>query len=46
MGLSEIQGLATRKALGLWILGQLIGFLAVLFLMIFVTTLLPDGVTG
>jgi hypothetical protein len=46
MGLSEIQGLATRKALGLWILGQLIGFLAILFLMILVTTLLPNAVTG
>jgi hypothetical protein len=46
MGLSEIQGLATRKAFGLWILGQLIGFLALLFLTILVTTFLPDGVTG
>ncbi len=46
MGLSEIQGLATRKALGLWILGQLIGFLAILFLMILVTTLLPNAAPG
>ncbi|MDP9064901.1 MAG: hypothetical protein M3O06_03425 [Pseudomonadota bacterium] len=46
MGLSEIQGLATRKALGLWILGQLIGFLALVFLMILVATFLPGSVIG
>ena len=28
MGLSEIQGLATRKAFGVWVVGQIIGFLA------------------
>ena len=32
MGFSETQGLATRKAFGLWVLGQLIGLLAALFL--------------
>ncbi|MEA3152041.1 MAG: hypothetical protein QOD56_2980 [Gammaproteobacteria bacterium] len=46
MGLSEIQGLATRKALGLWMLGQLIGFLALLFLVIVLATLFPNAVTG
>lgn len=45
MGLSEIQGLATRKALGIWVLGQLIGFLALLFLVILIATLLPNSVT-
>jgi hypothetical protein len=44
MGLSEIQGLATRKAFGLWVLGQLIGFLALLFLMILIATLFPNAV--
>ncbi|MGA2189707.1 MAG: YIP1 family protein [Steroidobacteraceae bacterium] len=46
MGLSEIQGVATRKAFGLWVLGQLIGFLALLFLMILIATLFPSAVTG
>jgi hypothetical protein len=32
MGFSEIQGLATRKAFVLWVLGQIIGFLASLLL--------------
>lgn len=46
MGLSEIQGVSTRKALGLWILGQIIGFLALLFLMIVIATLFPSAVKG
>lgn len=46
MGLSEIQGVATRKAFGLWILGQLVGFLALVFLMILIATLFPNAVTG
>jgi hypothetical protein len=46
MGLSEIQGVATRKAFGLWVLGQLIGFLALLFLMILIATLFPNAVTS
>jgi hypothetical protein len=46
MGLSEIQGLATRKAFGLWVLGQLIGFLALLFLMILIATLFPNAVNS
>jgi len=46
MGLSEIQGLGTGKAFGLWVLGQLIGFLALLFLLILAATLLPNAITG
>jgi Yip1 domain len=45
MGLSEIQGIATRKAFGLWVLGQVIAFLALFFLMILVVTLFPGAVT-
>ena len=41
MGFSEIQGLATRKAFGVWILGQLIGFLASLFLAVAIAVLFP-----
>ena len=41
MGFSEIQGLATRKAFGVWILGQIIGFLASLFLAVLIETLFP-----
>jgi hypothetical protein len=46
MGLSEIQGLATRKAFGLWVLGQLIGYLALLFLIILIATLFPNAVNS
>ncbi|MDB6086673.1 MAG: hypothetical protein JWN43_4554 [Gammaproteobacteria bacterium] len=46
MGLSEIQGLTARKAFGLWILGQIIGFLALVFLMILIATLFPHIVTS
>jgi hypothetical protein len=46
MGLSEIMEVATRKAFGLWLLGQLIGFLALLFLMIVIATLFPSAVTS
>jgi len=41
MGLSEIQGLATRKAFGVWFLGQIIGFLASLFLALIIEMLFP-----
>ena len=41
MGLSEIRGLTTPRAFGLWALGQLIGFLALLFLIILITTVIP-----
>lgn len=46
MGFSEIQSVATRKAFGLWVLGQLIGFLALLFLVIVIATLFPNAVTS
>ena len=45
MGLSEVQGIVTRKAFGLWVLGQVIAFLAMLFLMILIATLFPGTVT-
>jgi Yip1 domain len=41
MGFSEIQGLALRKAFGVWVLGQIIGFLASLFLALMVEALFP-----
>ena len=41
MGFSEIQGLATRKAFGVWMLGQVIGFLASLLLALVVALLFP-----
>ncbi len=46
MGLSEILGVAIRKALGLWVLGQLVGFLALLFLMIVIVTLFPNAMSS
>ena len=46
MGLSEVQGVTALKAFGLWILGQVIGFLALVFLMILIATLFPSVVTG
>jgi hypothetical protein len=41
MGLSEIQGVGTRKALGVWFLGQVIGFLASVFLALIIGALFP-----
>jgi Yip1 domain len=41
MGFSEIQGLGMRKAFAVWLLGQLIGFLASLFLAFLIETLFP-----
>jgi hypothetical protein len=41
MGFSEILGLATRKACGVWLLGQIVGFLASLVLALVVETLFP-----
>jgi hypothetical protein len=41
MGFSEIQGLALRKAFGVWLLGQIIGFLASLFLALILEALFP-----
>ena len=43
MGFSEIQGLTTRKALGVWVLGQVIGFLVSLFIAAVVGALFPDA---
>jgi len=42
MGFSEVQGLATRKAFGIWVLGQLIGLLAALMLVVVLEILLPN----
>lgn len=41
MGFSEILGLATRKAFAVWVLGQLLGLLAALFLSILLGLLFP-----
>jgi hypothetical protein len=41
MGFSEILGLATRKAFAVWVLGQLLGLLAALFLSILIALLFP-----
>jgi hypothetical protein len=41
MGFSEIQGLAIRKAVGVWLLGQVVGFLVSLFLALIVQALFP-----
>lgn len=46
MGLSEMQEVATRKAFGLWVVGQVIGFLAVLFLTVLIATLFPNALTS
>jgi hypothetical protein len=46
MGLSEIKGVSVRRALVLWVLGQIIGFLGLLFLMIVIATLLPNAGSG
>jgi len=43
MGFSEILGIATRKAFGIWVLGQLVSVLAALFLMILIATLFPGA---
>jgi hypothetical protein len=41
MGLSEIQVIGTRKALGVWFFGQVIGFLASVFLALIIGALFP-----
>jgi hypothetical protein len=43
MGFSEVQGLAVRKAFGVWVLGQVIGFLLSLFLALIVGALFPGA---
>ncbi len=42
MGFSEVLGLTTRRAFGLWVLGQVIGFLASLFLALVAGALFPS----
>ena len=44
MGFSEIQGLTTRKAFWVWVLGQLIGLIGALFLTVLIATLFPNAV--
>jgi hypothetical protein len=41
MGFSEIQGLAVRRAFGIWLIGQIVGFLASLFLALMFEALFP-----
>ncbi len=41
MGFSEILGLTTRKAFGVWVLGQLLALLAAFFLMFLIALLFP-----
>ncbi len=41
MGFSEILGLATRKAFGVWVLGQLLALLLTLFLSVLIAVLFP-----
>jgi hypothetical protein len=41
MGFSEILGVANRKAFGIWVLGQLVGVLAALFVSVLIVTLFP-----
>ena len=41
MGFSELQGLAIRKAAGVWLLGQIVGFLVSLVLALFIQGLFP-----
>jgi hypothetical protein len=43
MGFSEIMGIATRKAFGVWVLGQLIAALAALFLYVLTAALFPPA---
>jgi hypothetical protein len=44
MGFSEILGLATRKAFGVWLLGQVLVVLAALFLSLLIAILFPGAV--
>jgi hypothetical protein len=41
MGFSEVLGLATRRAFGVWVLGQLVALLLTLFLSLLITVLFP-----
>jgi hypothetical protein len=42
MGFSEVLGVLTRKAFGVWVLGQLVVLLGALFLTLVIATLLPN----
>lgn len=44
MGFSEILGLATRKAFGVWVLGQVLGLLLTLFISVLIAILFPGMV--
>lgn len=44
MGFSEILGLPVRKAVGMWVLGQLLGVLAAFFLALVIAILFPNAV--
>jgi hypothetical protein len=46
MGFSEILGLATRKAFGVWVLGQVLALLLALFLSLLIAVLFPGIVPG
>jgi hypothetical protein len=41
MGFSEILGLATRKAFGVWVLGQVLALFLALFLSLLIAVLFP-----
>jgi hypothetical protein len=41
MGFSEVLGLPTRKAFGVWVLGQLLALLLSLFLSVLIVILFP-----
>jgi hypothetical protein len=43
MGFSEILGLPVRKAFAVWVLGQLLGLLAYLFLLVLIGVLFPGA---
>jgi hypothetical protein len=43
MGFSEVQGFATAKAFGIWLLGQLVVLLAALFFTIIIVAFLPNS---
>ncbi len=46
MGFSEILGLTTRKAFGVWVLGQVLALLLTFFFWILIAVLFPGNVPG
>ena len=46
MGFSEILGLSTRKAFGVWVLGQVLALLLTFFFWILIAVLFPGNVPG